>query len=123
MLLGMADVDFTLSKGDTAPVLRMQLLTPVDPADPDFEQYPFGRPADLTDATVTVKVRLADQSADAIVKAATIDGDPLQGWIIFEWDGYPGGRYLGRIKATQNNGKQISWPNDRKFVLLVDDDP
>lgn len=121
--MGMADVDFTLSKGDTAPVLRMQLLAPPDPTDPEFDQYPFGRPLDLTGATVIVTIRVEDQTADAIVKAATVDGDPLEGWIVFEWDGYPGGRYLGRIKATQNNGKQISYPNDRKFVLLVDDDP
>lgn len=119
----MADLDFTLAEGDTAPVLRMQLLLPVDKSDPDFWQYPLGRPADLTNATVIVRLRLEDQSEPAFDKAATIDGDPTQGWIVFEWDGYPGARYLGRVKVTQNNGKKSSYLNDRKFTLVVDSDP
>jgi len=119
----MADVDFDLAEGDTAPVLRMQVLAPPDPTDPDFEQYPFGRPLDLTDAVVSVKLRIEDESADGFVKVASIDGDPQQGWIIFDWDGYPPGRYRGRVKVVQNNGKRISWPNNRTFILFVHADP
>ena len=119
----MAEPDFTLAEGDTAPVLRLQLLEPVDPKDPDYATYPLGRPLDLTGATIRVRLRIDDDSQPAIEKGALIDGDPRQGWMIFEWDGYGPGRYLGRIKVTQNNGKKSSYLNDRKFALQVDAAP
>lgn len=118
----MAEPDFTLAEGDTAPFWRLQLVGPVDPSDPDAARYPNGRPLNLRGATVRMRLRIDDDSQAAREKAVVIeDGD--DGWIVVKWDGYPPGRYLGRFKVTQNNGQRLSVLNDRKFVLQVDSDP
>ncbi len=120
----MANYDFYLGEGDTAPVLRMQLLVPVSSDDPLYASSPNGVPADLTGATIEVVMRLADDAtAPLVTKTATVDGDPLDGWILFEWDGYLGKVYNCRVKVLQNNGKRLSFLNDRLFTLFVSPDP
>ena len=120
----MADYDFVLGEGDTAPVLDIQLIVPVATSDPLYETYPNGKPADLTGATVTLLMRIKDDvSASLITMPASVLGDPLLGWVRFEWTGYPGTVYNCRLKVTQNNGKKMSFLNDRLFTLFVSADP
>lgn len=120
----MADYDFYLGEGDTAPVLRIQLLVPVAKDDPDYSLYPDGKPVDLTGATVVLLMREADDPGAAQTSTpASIYGDPLDGWVEFAWQGYAGKPYSCRFKLTQNNGKKLSFLNDRLFTLFVSPDP
>lgn len=120
----MADYDFNLGEGDTGPSLQLQLLVPISTTDPLYDQYPNGKPADLTGATVVLLMRLADDPAAAqTTTAATVVGDPLLGVVQFDWLGYTGRLYNCRFKVTQNNGKKLSFLNDRLFTLFVSADP
>jgi len=120
----MADYDFHLGQGDTGPSLRIQLLVPIAADDPLYDQYPNGKPADLTGATVVLLMRLADDiDAPQTSTSATVVDDPLDGWVQFDWTGYSGQVYNCRFKVTQNNGKKLSFLNDRLFTLYVSPDP
>jgi len=119
----MADHDFVLGEGDTAPRLKETLLVPVDPDDPDADQFPNGRPADLTGATVIFLLRPEDQSVPSIPVPVSIVGDPTLGNVQVLWPGSTPGRYTGRFKAVTGAGDKISFRNDRLLTIEVTADP
>ncbi len=120
----MADYDFNLGEGDTGPSLQIQMLVPISPMDPLYDQFPLGKPLDLTGATVVLLMRPADDTTAVQTSTpATVVGDPLNGTVQFDWTGYTGAPYNCRFKVTQNNGKKISFLNDRLFTLFVSADP
>ncbi len=112
-----------LGEGDTAPVLKYQLLVPTDPDAVDADLYPNGRPADLTGATVVFKMRPTDQSSPAISIPVTIDAPPTAGNVRVPWTGYTPGSYLGRFKGVMGDGSKISFRNDRLLTVEVTADP
>lgn len=119
----MADHDFFLGEGDTAPRLKEQLLVPVDLDDPDADQFPNGRPMDLTNATVVFRMRPEDQSTTSVDIPVTIVGDPALGNVQVLWPGNTAGRFKGRFKVVNGVGDKISFRNDRLLTVEITADP
>ena len=121
----MADIDIYLGEGDTGPSFRYQLLVPVEPDDPLIDQYPERtKPADLTGATVTFKMRIEDQTASGFTVPVAVESPPTGGWVNVTWAGYsPGARYVGRFKGVMGNGQRISFLNNRLLTIEVTADP
>lgn len=102
--------DFTIRKGDTAPVFDTTLK------DPD------GNPPDLTGATIVFSMRDQFTGTHLITGSCTIVGSPTLGQISYAWtptDTAIPGWYYALFTVTYSNGKIESYPNDHFMTVLV----
>jgi hypothetical protein len=106
-----AEIDFYLGAGDTAPVLEM------------ICKDPAGVPVDLTGATVSFQLRPENEETARVELPADVVVPGTNGRIRFNWTGYTPGRYEGRVKALLASGKRMSFPNFRQLKIEVTEDP
>ncbi len=120
----MAAADFYLGEGDTAPPFRLTCRGRATAADPD------GPIVDLTDAEVEFVMAVEDppevppEEPLVVTADAEVVDDPELGVVEISWvDGYPPGRYLGRLKVTLADESTMSFPPDRNLLIVVTEDP
>lgn len=106
----MAEPDFAIGQFATGPNLEETLV------DPD------GNPADLSGSTIEFRMTPRDESMPALVKSASIVGDPTAGNALVAWS--PGdldvsGWYNFQWIVTRGNGQGVPYPADRYRTLYV----
>ena len=103
---------FKIKQGDLRPYLKVQLVNLT-------EEGEVEGPQDLTGATIvfTMKNKAADADPVLVIDEAVADivGDPVEGWVQYEWE--PGdtdiaGSFLGEFEASYS-GEPLTFPNGK----------
>lgn len=95
--------------GDTLPDLKAQLLD-------------GGSPINLTDFTVSVKIKLAEADTLLVDDTATIDIEE-RGIVEYEWssgDTDTAGTYLVEFIADNQSGEILTFPNNGYARVYID---
>lgn len=103
---------FNLKQFDTAPTLKALLLEPGKKT-----------PQNLTGATIRLSIRPTNGSAAAVIRNATIDGDPLLGIARYDWvdaDTLVAGMFNAEWLVTLPGGREATWPNDSYMHIDIE---